>query len=328
MAVLPNGDVIPSFLTVKTSHEMWDGLNFDNTALRLGEVQDIVYPDDPQSRSKKFIEYHVLVQQRSNKTGNSKLYRGCLLMNPLAGLADQCHFALRTDHSAANSKVGLGKGSKVLILCINGETNSAVIIGGMRDQSDPKKDQKGQLFNFVYNGISFDINDDGEAAITYGGKTKIDGTTDISSSVSGSTIKFLKNGNISIGDKDNKNQFLIDHENSEVKIARDNKFELGAATDNMLLASTYRKAETQMHNNIVSTLGTIQGLLTTAGAAITSASGPLAIPVVGGTIAAPILAPAGASLTAAASQIAQLISSISTFESQTQTYLSQRNFND
>ena len=333
MPILPNGDVIPSFLSVGTAATFNDGLNFDNFALRKGEVQKIVYPNSPDSRSKKLIEYNVLVQQSSNGTGNGKLYKSCILMNGFAGLADKSYFTLRADKNANKDKNGLGKGSKVLILCANGETNVAYIIGGTVDQSDKFDkdiDKKGHHLYYTFNGIQLSINNDGELILTYGGKTAIDGKLDssVDSNAVGSTVQLLKNGNIQVADINGKNALLIDHENSKVTISRDTAFELGAATDHMLLGESFRNAQKTMDNQLVSLLNTLQSLIQTAGAQLTAASAPLAIPIVGGTLASPLVAAAAAALVSAAPIIQQLGQTINTFEQQASaknSFLSDKN---
>jgi hypothetical protein len=83
---------------------------------------------------------------------------------------------------------GLGKGSKVLLLCLNGENNNAVILGGLRDQADVSgfgdKEAKdlGHYFHFNFNGVSADIDKDGQFTLVYNGKTEVDGTTKVDSS--------------------------------------------------------------------------------------------------------------------------------------------------
>jgi hypothetical protein len=106
MPLLPDGSVIPAFLDLAVPRRFSDGGAFNEPFLRMGEVQDIIYPDDKRSRSKKFVEYRVLVQRRANGTGNTKVYENCMLWNPLAGLADRCEFTLRADTSENRDKTG------------------------------------------------------------------------------------------------------------------------------------------------------------------------------------------------------------------------------
>lgn len=326
MPILPGGDILPAFMAVGSIKPHHDGLSFDNTRLRVGEVTTIVYPDDKESRSKKFVEYHVLVQQRSNRTGNAKLYRNCLLMNPFAGLADRASFTLRADNAQNLTKSGLGKGSKVMVLCANGETNNAYIIGGCRDQTDETdkkvKDLKHHLY-FNFNGVSFFIDDDGQLFVTYNGKTGIDGKTDsnVDSNAPGSTLKFGKDGAIQIADKDAKNAVTIDHANKKVTIARDQAFELGDATDHMLLGESFRNAQQQLNNNLMGKLQALQGQLQAAGTALNAAVTPAPGAPLG-------LNGVGAALLAAAQTVNQMAQAIQQFEqsaSQKNSFLSQKN---
>jgi hypothetical protein len=238
-------DIVPSHLSVSSTERYHDGGVFDNTRLRFGEVQEVVYPNDPKSLSKKFVEYSVFVQHRSNNgTALGKMYNHVTLANTFGGLADQCHWTLRADATPSTKQKGangLGKGSKVVMLCLNGENNNAVILGGLRDQADVSgfggKEAKdlGHYFHFNFNGVSADIDKDGQFTLVYGGKTEVDGTTKVDSSKVGTQFQLDKDGNAKLGDKDGKNLFMIDHANSKVVIKRDSAFELGEASDFMLL---------------------------------------------------------------------------------------------
>ncbi len=325
MPRIPGGDVVPSFLGVEQTPRFYDGNNFDNYRLRIGEVQEVVYPDNKISKTKRFVEYRVLVQQRGNRTGVGKMYESCHLLNPLAGLADRAFFTLRADKSQNRDKSGLGKGSKVLIACVNGETNNAYIIGGTRDQTDTDEKLKdlGHVAYFNFNGMSFFVDADGQLVITYNGKTDIDGKTNsnVDAKATGSTIKFGKDGALLMADADAKNGIFVDHANGKVKIPREKGFEIGGATDKMLLGSSYRKAQKQLHTNIQVQFNKLQALLVAAGAAMTSAS---AVPAAFG-VAPTGFAPAGVALTQAAgvaAQVAQLIQQFEQTAGQTTDFLS------
>lgn len=327
MPRLPGGDVLPSFLGIERTPTMWDGHNFDNTSLRIGEVQEIVYPNDPRSRTKRFTEYRVLVQQRSNRTGNSKIYESCLLMSQFGGVADRVSWTLRA--ATSQDKTGLGLGSKVLIACVNGETNVAYIIGGTRDQTDDSdvkvKDLKHHLLA-VFNGVELAVDDDGQLTISYNGKTQADGTIDdgVDSNAPGTALVFGKDGSFTVGDKDAKNAFTIDHANSKVVIARDTAFELGAATDYMLLGESFRQSQSQMHAKLLAQLNTLQTLLITAGTALATTATTPVVPA----LPQPTLAPAGVALLAAADVAAQMAQAIQGFEqdaAQKNSFVSEHN---
>ena len=125
--------VLPHYLEMRPPSG--DGA-FGNMVMRVGEVQELIPPDDPRNLSKKFIEYRVLVQHLDGETltGTSREYAHCVLINPFGGLADRAFWLLRAD--SKRDDTGLGKGSKVLMMCVNGEHNSAVILGGVRYETD------------------------------------------------------------------------------------------------------------------------------------------------------------------------------------------------
>jgi len=320
-------DVIPSFLG-RRSNEYYDGDMFDNIRLRAGEVQEIVYPDDERNLSGRFTEYRVLVQHRANGTAVTKMYDHCLLANFLGGLADKVHYTLRPEPSDADSqKNGVGKGSKVLLLCVNGESDNAVILSGMRDGADQTDAQSkakdlGHHFYFNFNGISFFVDKDGQAVFTYNGKTDIDGKTnsDVDSKAVGTTLKFTNDGNAQFADKDAKNALTIDHANKKVTIAREEKFEIGNANEAFVLGTTYRKAEHKLNNKLKDQLDTLnQQLIQVTRALQTCKTLPT---IISG------LALAATAIQQCAQAVSQMKSAISDFESDDSKYISTKNFGD
>lgn len=305
-------DIIPAHLALHETPRHYDGDVFDNVRVRFGEVQGIVYPDDAKSRSKTFAEYSVYVQYRSNGVMAAKLYENCVLVNQFGGLADQETFTLRFEKNPSTRQKGmtkLGKGSKVLIACINGETERAVIIGGVRDPQDSDKDLKdnGHNYHWLFNGVSLDVNKDGEVTLKYSGATDIDGKTSADSSKTGSLITLDKDGHV-----------IIKHRAGVLT---------GEATDHTLLGESYRKEQQKMHNQLLSLINTLKGLLQTAGAALTTAS-TTAIPPFTPPVA---VAPAGVALTTAANVAGQMAQAIQDFEQaagQKNSFLSKDNKSD
>jgi hypothetical protein len=291
MPMLPNGDVVPSFLSVDSALPMYDGDAFNNVRLRIGEVQELIYPDDKRSRSKKFIEYRVFVQQRSNGTGNGKMYENCLLVNLFGGLADRCEYTLRADKSTDRPKEGVGKGSKVLVLCVNGSSNHSYIVGGVRDAKDlSDKDiakDLGHHYYWVFNGVSMYVDNDGQFLLTYNGKTDADGKTEVKDSERGTRMAFLKDGswNINTRDPDDQNKtdqyIFIDHKSrksihraknewqlqvasGKATILADQGLHVGDATDEVLLGKSYRDAQKQLNDKLADILQQISIQLSSA----------------------------------------------------------------
>lgn len=352
--ILPNGDVIPSHLSCRTIPSYDDGQAFSNIEMRLGEVQDIIYPEDPKSLSKTVIEYNVYVQHRARNTAVTRLYQNCILINPLSSLADKAFWTLRKSDSANKKGVnGLGLGSKVLILCVNGETNNAIIIGGIRDEKDTddlNSKALGHHLEFIFNGMKAFINKDGELSINYGGKTNSDGETDVSDSSRNTSLTFLKDGSFQVKTDDGNGSveqaIQINHTNKSIDInAKDHwnvnvsgnisinsddiceiktaGVKIGSATDNMLLATTYRRQENIMNTTMSSLYTSLTTAITASGVALSSAS----IAPTFSAAQAP-LAAAGAAMSVAGPLMAQLSAAITTFESQAALYLSIVNKND
>lgn len=216
-------DVIPHFYGRTRFVDDGDGLN--NCKLRVGEVQAIFGPQHPLNVSKKRNEYQVFVSHRANGTASTKMYDHCLLADGFGSLADYIRYTLRTDPSATRKTMGPGVGAKVLILCANGESTNPIIVSGIPDAArdpdpDPDPDQDGHHFEAEFNGVHFDVNNDGEFTLTYGGATNADGTLadGVDEDAVGTTITFSKDGNVTVADTDGSNSILLDHKNKKVQV--------------------------------------------------------------------------------------------------------------
>lgn len=328
-----DGSVIPSFLKYDStaSYSRKDQIN--RYELVIGEVKNVVYPDADNSRTKLFMEYDVWAHVRSNSISEGQLFYNCVQINPLAGLADQTYHILRANPKAGETGKGFGDGSKVLLLCLNGETFYPIIIGGVQDskdesQKDLSKDEL--LFKWIYNGIDVQINNDGEATVTYLGKTKNDGSTDVEDSVAGMYAKFDKDGNFTLSDSDGKNSLVINHKDGNIEIQRDKKLKIGKADEAFVLGTTFRKEQKKMHKAIQQDLASLEQLLQNMGQSLATAGGKQVTPVYGAVAAAADLAMAGGYAISASKIVKKLKEDINAFESagQQSDYLSDKNFGD
>lgn len=321
--------VIPSFLVGRETPQYDGGDALSNGGVREGEVVAVVYPDEKRSRSKKFIEYDVQVVHRKSGTAATRIYYNCQLINPLAGLADQAHWTLRPHDGRDTAESGLGKGSKVLLVCVSGETTRAVIIGGVRDQDDPGtayvdgqasklKDLKHHLYA-TFNGVSFYVDRDGQLAITYNGATDIRGKRldSVKDDQVGSGLKFLKDGSVGIQDGSAKNAVLVDHQDHQVKVAHEKGFLVGAATDRLLLGESHRNAQKQMHQQIRAAAQSAQAALQAAAGALNVAGGSIAGPFLAAA-AGPQLVAAAQAILQAAQQLNSIAQAVNAFEQSAQ----------
>ena len=333
-------DIIPSHFGLSETPSYDDGGAFDNAQLRFGEVQKVLYPDNEANRSKKFVEYNVFVQHRDGHVGVGTMYTNCLIASMFGGAADIFTYSLRVPETPSTedkkAKGGLGLGSKVLILCLNGERNSAYIVGGKRDpeRDDFDKNAKDlkQYLIWRFNGITAFINKDGELDITYGGKTDIDGSTnsDVKDEVKNSRVQFKKNGDINLLTGDGKQVVKLDNENGKVIIKRDKNLEIGDATDEMLLGKSFRDAQKQKNNKIKGYAKAAKNFMQQAAIQLNTAGGAVAGPFLAATAGSNLIA-ASQLLQQAAAQFDQIAQALDDFEQaagQRNSFLSKKNKSD
>lgn len=234
--ILEDSTVIPSYLSHQTRGSYEDPGLQNNLSLRSGEVRKIIYPSDADSVSGRYVEYNVDVQQKDkNGTGVTTKYANCLISNLFGGAADVFKYTLREDDQNQPPADGVGVGSKVILLCLNGTITKAVIIGGLRDTGP--NDPNGTLSNSVnaarrtaddmadghnmyweFNGVNANINDDGELQVMYRGKTNADGTLDsgANADAEGTSILFNKDGSLKLFTPKEDQSFFIDHANKKI----------------------------------------------------------------------------------------------------------------
>jgi hypothetical protein len=202
----------------------FDGHLFSNTKLRCGEVFEVISPKSKSSISKLFYEYNVLVPQYESGTVGTRLYRNCILMNGLAGGADHSKWKLRASTKPL-TEAGKTDGSRVLVLCIEGSNNQAVIIGGLPDERAVKDDEsKGHQYEFEFNGVNFQVNDDGSFICKQKGKTTNLGEADKDRNKgAGTSIEVKANGTYIVSTKDDNQSITIDNSNNTIKIQSDKK---------------------------------------------------------------------------------------------------------
>jgi len=314
--------ILPHYLELHTPKN--DGA-FSDTTLKVGEVVEVILPSSASSLSKLFVEYRVQAQylDPETRTGTSREYSNCVLINPLAGLADRSFMQLRADNKRDSE--GLGMGSKVLLLCVNSEHNQAIILGGLRDEKD-SGDQNFLDNNIVFqselNGVILSINAKGEITLSRTGPTGIDGKH--TNTEKKSTLSFSSNGSVT-ANTDNQT-IAINQPNKTVELKADNGIKVGRATNKFPLFSDYRRSESSMHNTMVNILTFLSTLNETMATQLKTASGLIAVPVVGGTLAAPSFAAISVQLTGVTQLIKLTIQAIRVFENG--SYLSSNNEND
>jgi hypothetical protein len=245
-----------------------DGGVLNNITLRFGEVQAVYFPEDPQNLSKRVVEYSVLVQHRSGSTVVSRMYHNCFAADLFGGISDTLTYTYRADPSAstmtAKKRGPVGNGSRVLVLCINGEEHSAVILAGIQHPSTPKavkpdsgKPEDFHNLHFRFQGIDVAIDHEGQLTLEYQGAMKADGTMadGVDAKSVGTTIKITKDGNFKVADKDDKSLFLLDHVNGKVQFTAENEFDI--TSKNIKFGSTSADEPQVLGNALQAWIGTL-----------------------------------------------------------------------
>lgn len=231
--LLDDNTVMPSYMGARPMGDTSpDTGYFSDMGMRSGEVREIIYPSDERSLSKKYTEYTVETSIFSEGTSTTQTYFNCALINQFGGVADKIHYTLRPSDKSRPTEDGIGVGSKVLLLCIDGKRSQAIILGGVREagklkenETTEKKENGHNLF-FEFNGVRTEINDDGELTVQFRGATQNDGKLRDSadSKASGSKIILNKTGGIKIHTADEDQYIFIDHSTKKINVLADDEW--------------------------------------------------------------------------------------------------------
>jgi hypothetical protein len=212
---LENGTVLPyGLLGADTSSAMAAfNKSYKNTALRMGIILKGYSVNEAGNYSKLSTEYDVLVfEQNENVSCTNITYRNCLSSEGMGSVADffERNLRIQTVNNNEDGAVNTSNqnGAIVLLLCMDGFTNKAVIISSIThpDRSTTLVDTDPHLEG-TYNGVNIVVNSDGSTGLTFNGATNNDGKViDSSQGVTTATVE-----------KDGSLQF----QNSEITIRMD-----------------------------------------------------------------------------------------------------------
>jgi hypothetical protein len=221
-------DIIPSFYYVEgVGGTTQDGLLPEsNVKLRFGEVKREILPTDQDSYSKTYREYEVLVQHYEGGSATHRKYHHCMVLNDLCGLGDFSFQSLRV-----SDKIGyqVGTGSKVFILCIDGNDARGVIIGGPQQRKDTST---GIHKEVEFNGVNFQVYDDGSWGIVNKGKTDNLGNIDKDADKdgAGTSVRVEANGNFTVSTANGKCILSINHKDGAINIESSDSFTVNTSS--------------------------------------------------------------------------------------------------
>jgi phage gp45-like len=204
--ILSNGTVLPSGMLSATSYDMKDAhkKTFENYSVKTGIVVNTYLPSNSGNISKKVLEYDVLAfEQDGNKGSTIIKYRNCTVMSAFGSIADFFEANIRQMQTQGVSNTVPApsgqNGSIVLILCVNGLSDKAVIIGCLSHPDRPTQltDILPHLV-FEYNGVNMEIKEDGSLTLTVNSATDNDG--DVTTPIVGgpTTVSISSMGAVSI----------------------------------------------------------------------------------------------------------------------------------
>ena len=209
-------ETIPSIYSVSSIGDGHHGgtLSNGNVRLRYGEVKREILPTSQESYSKSYREYEVLVQHYEGGSATHRMYHHCMVLNDLAGLGD---FSTQSLRVSDKPDFQLGNGSRVFILCVEGNDARGVIIGGPQQTKDTSV---GTHKEVEFNGVSFEVFDDGSWSLTNKGKTDNAGEMDEDADEegAGTTVKVESNGNFIINTQNGKCVLSINHKSGAIDI--------------------------------------------------------------------------------------------------------------
>lgn len=293
MTTLRDGTVIPHFLGVgvnKTNSQFFE--NLSDNLLKQGQVIKIHAPDDDTNFSKKFYEYDVLAIDTAGASNVAKkVYFNCIMADKFGSQADFERWQPRFVSEPGKSDT-VTENTRVLIHCIDGNTDKAIIVGCMKHpnlygNSQKEPTQTGPYYESEYNGINIKINDQGEFELTRRGPTNPKGEATDTSDAVGYKITITKDGSAKFVTGDGDQVIEWNHPEKKVKINATNGVELGGG-EHLVLGDTYRAAEDQLLVQTYLTLTQILAILqsiSVAAASITitahiqAAIDPLLIPL-------------------------------------------------
>jgi hypothetical protein len=179
---------------------------YANYGLKSGIVLTSYETTDDQNITKATVEYDVAVFEQADDGGqNSIVYKNCVAADLFGGIGDFFEFRrreqMKVDGSNNERVAAKQDGAIVLLLCLTGSSDKAIIVGALPHpaRTTGLTEDAGVTLLGEFNGISFTIDKTGALKIGFKGSTGNDGTPD-DSSVGGTYMQIEKDGSTEISD--------------------------------------------------------------------------------------------------------------------------------
>lgn len=180
---LENGTVLPSGLLNSTSSFAMAAFNktYRNTALRAGIIAKAYSVNDDGNLLGLTTEYDVLVFEQYEDKGSSIVtYKNCMSAEGMGSIPDFFEKSLRIRDNSTNVDAPINtidqNGAIVLILCLDGVTEKAIIVSSLTHPERPTTLLSTDPYlEGEYNGANLKIDTDGSITATFKGATDNDG---------------------------------------------------------------------------------------------------------------------------------------------------------
>lgn len=222
MAAQDDGTVLPSFLgTSSGPGPSATQMVLNDVRLHSGRIVAVHPPDVASNANKQFYEYDVEVDVGA---GLTKVYPRAVMMDPLGGVADHYRWTPRISQGGSGQT---DLGTRVLLLCLDGQAGRSLILGGAKHHGSKVKDNRknGHCLEWEFNGIHFGINDAGEMTLVFRGATNADGTLrdDVDAEAANATVHIDKDGSLHIytidaDSGDDEHRVVLNHKSGDFEI--------------------------------------------------------------------------------------------------------------
>lgn len=178
---------------------------FKNFGLKTGVIIKTYETDDELNLLKIGPEYDVVIhEQDANRGITSVTYKNCQFMENFGGIGDFLDIKRRapTDTKYKTEQdIEKFDGSMVLMMCIDGVSNKGIILGAITNpnRKTTLTKEAGNHLEGQFNGLNWQINDDGALTVTFNSGTDNKGKPQ-DEEAGGANWKIEKDGSIELSD--------------------------------------------------------------------------------------------------------------------------------
>jgi hypothetical protein len=260
---LRNGTVLPSGLLGHdpSRHAAAFNETYKNTALRAGVIVKVYETDDKRNISGLAPEYDVIAVEYGSGGVTTRRYKNCLSTDGLGSIADYFEKRFRKQEKFTKANGGQDfkgqDGAAVILLCLDGKSEKAIILGGLHHPDRAAKLDKDTAMAGELNGVRVSVKKDGSTNLTFRGATDNQGKPK-DSSQGDTAIDIEKDGSFQVKNKGVIQRAQKDGEYSVIAEGGQTysaKRSISITTDDKMSMSAKGDASLAMQNLLISAQG-------------------------------------------------------------------------